>query len=115
MADSKTARNDLAKILVTITDGEDSDDDLGSVAFNAAISMVRNQRVFSLSCGIGHRDVDHRGLAELARLERSGRPQHLHPFERAPERPRRGDLNGGGRYNCWRLVRFQATHSTCSN
>ncbi|MDD4351758.1 MAG: VWA domain-containing protein [Candidatus Gracilibacteria bacterium] len=56
-----------ARVLLTITDGEDNASDKER-DFPEAVNNLNKKEIYSLSVGIGTIDVDHRGLALLAHL-----------------------------------------------
>lgn len=54
-----------AKVLLTITDGEDNGDEK-DYYLNKSIKKLKNKGIYSLSVGIGSIDVDHEGLSHVA-------------------------------------------------
>ena len=80
MAESGKNRGSRLKVLVTITDGVDTDLGVGEDVSEGTLEwtegmrvsdlagFIRDRQVFSLSCGIGLQDVHHWGLAQIARM-----------------------------------------------
>ena len=54
-----------ARVLLTVTDGCDNRDQKNR-DFEQTISLLNEKEIFSLSCGIGTIDVDHKGLSKVA-------------------------------------------------